>query len=470
MKIHPFTSPTRNRICGLLFLLPITGYTQESRRTLAPVPDRVVLRLTPQPGDFHTPSIAIDPSNVQHLLVGFQAKTSAAYSSDGGAHWALSSEIPPVDYRFTGDTSVAFDHRGHAFVCFIAHDGPGPFKYWGHDPKRNAILILRSLDGGATWGPHPISVIEHAEARGIPFEDKPYLVADNHAASPFAGNLYVGWTQDGTKEALILLSRSTDGGLTWSAPVRISDQPGMPRDDNGTVEGFHGVVTPDGALHVVFSDTNHIVYAVSRDGGKSFSRNRLIVNTAPSHFVVQNAAEANGYPQIAMMTDGRGGRPRLYVAWSDYRNGDVDIFCISSVDGGRNWGSPVRVNTDPVHNAADQLFQWLAVDPSSGAVNVVFFDRRRDPANRSLEVVLGRSTDGARSFENYLLSDHSFDPIGGSIGEYTGLAAFAGRVFATWTEILPTTQVSGGRRSRPASAIQVGIADFRSMATIDTAR
>jgi len=212
------------------------------------------------------------------------------------------------------------------------------------------------------------------------------------------------------------------------------------------------------------------VYAVSRDGGKSFSRNRSIANTAPSHFAVQDAAEANGYPQIGMTADSRGSHPRLYVTWSDYRNGDVDIFCISSADGGRHWGSPVRVNTDPVHNASDQLFQWLAVDPTSGSVNVVFYDRRRDPANRSVDVVLGRSSDGARSFKNYLLSEHSFDPLGGSIGEYTGLAASNGRVFATWTEILPTAQASAGGRSRSASAIQVGIADFRITARSEVTR
>ena len=61
---------------------------------------------------------------------------------------------------------------------------------------------------------------------GIPFEDKPYIVADNQPKSPYAGNLYVGWTEDRTADSLILFSRSTGGGLVWSAPLRISDEPG----------------------------------------------------------------------------------------------------------------------------------------------------------------------------------------------------------------------------------------------------
>ncbi len=70
-------------------------------------------------------------------------------------------------------------------------------------------------------------MIEHAEAPGIPFEDKPYIVADNQPKSPYFGNLYVGWSQDRIEDALIVLSRSTDGGLTWSTPLRISDQAGL---------------------------------------------------------------------------------------------------------------------------------------------------------------------------------------------------------------------------------------------------
>ena len=35
-----------------------------------------------------------------------------------------------------------------------------------------------------------------------------------------------------------------------------------------------------------------------------------------------------------------------------------------------------RVNNDSLHNGADQFFQWLVVDPSTGSAYVVFYDRR----------------------------------------------------------------------------------------------
>ena len=435
-------------VFAMLSVLPVVA----SDDTLPEAPGRRVITLTPQPGEFHTPVIAINPRNPQQLVAGFQSKTSASYSTDGGEHWTLAEGTAPAEYRGTGDTSLTYDREGRAILCFIAFDGAGVFKYWGHNPKRNGVLIRRSLDGGKTWEPRTIPVVEHAEAPGIPFEDKPYIVADNQPKSPHFGNLYVGWSNDQMTEALIVMSRSTDGGLTWSAPVRLSDRAGYPRDDNGTVEGFHAVVTPDGALHAVWSDSSHVVYAVSRDGGKTFSRNRWIADTGPTHFAVLSAAESNGYPQIGMFPGGR-----LYVVWSDYRNGDVDVFCISSADGGGKWTAPVRVNSDPLHNGADQLWQWMSVDPASGAVNVMFYDRRRDPANRAADVVLARSTDGGRTFRNYMLSENSFDPQGGSIGEYTTVTAFDGRVYGTWTEILPRAQPTDPLKA----LIRLGIADFR---------
>jgi hypothetical protein len=79
-------------------------------------------------------------------------------------------------------------------------------------------------------------------------------VADQTTA-PNAGNLYVGWTQWTLKDSEILFSRSTDDGKTWSKPVEIDNHPGLPRDDNGALEGFAGAVGPDGTLYVAWSTT-----------------------------------------------------------------------------------------------------------------------------------------------------------------------------------------------------------------------
>jgi hypothetical protein len=157
------------------------------------------------------------------------------------------------------------------------------------------------------------------------------------------------------------------------------------------------------------------------------------------------------------------------VTWSDYRNGDLDVFISSSGDRGRHWSPAMRVNNDPIHNGAEQFFQWLAIDPVDGSVNVMFYDRRRDPANRKQIVVLARSTDAGRSFKNYAWTEEPFEAGGVFFGDYSGLAAHGGRVYGVWTEkpAPPAeaeerkTSAENKEQKRPrGTVVKVGTADF----------
>jgi hypothetical protein len=260
----------------------------------------------------------------------------------------------------------------------------------------------------------------------------------------------------------MVLSRSTDDGKTWSDPLEIDRHPGLPRDDNGAAEGFAGAVGPDGRLYAIWSQDNEIFFTVSKDGGKSFSRARAIIHTAPIMFAVQTLERANGFPQIAI--DPRG--HLLFITWSDYRNGDLDIFCSTSTDGGKNWSAPARVNNDPVHNGADQFFQWLAVDPTDGSADVLFYDRRADAQNRTQTVTLARSTDGGRSFQNYAWIAEAFEAGGVFFGDYTGIAAYDGRVYGVWTEkpSAPEQKEDKSEESksrRRGTVVKLGVADFK---------
>jgi len=418
--------------------------------------------LTPTPGYFTEPSVAINPENPQQVVAVFQDNARASYSQDSGHTWQAAEGVAPPNYRVSGDVSAAYDGQGHAFICYIAFDKLGTFDYWGHNASRNGVFVRRSLDGGKTWEANHVPVAEQITAPGIPFEDKPYIVSDT-SKSRYAGNLYVGWTRWTLTNSQIVLSRSTDDGKTWSSPIEIDRHPGLPRDDNGAAEGFAGAVGPDGTLYAVWSEDNEILFTTSRDGGKTFSRARSILHTAPIMFAVETLDRANGFPQIAVDPKSR----RVYVTWTDYRNGDLDVFCSTSSNGGKKWSAPVRVNNDPVHDGADQFFQWLAVDPIDGSANIVFYDRRKDPQNRSQTVTLARSTDGGRSFQNYAWTSEPFEAGGVFFGDYSGIAAWGGRVYGVWTEKPPDVEVpetgkkSDGVKPKPRGTIvKVGIADF----------
>ena len=452
------------------FFFLLIAISIASAQDIPPAPHAQIFNLTTNPGYFSEPAVAVNPGNPRQVVGVYQSPNHASYSQDAGHSWQPAESVSPANYRVSGDVSVTFDNQSHAFLCYMAFDKLGTFNYWAHGATRNGIFIRRSLDGGKTWEANPISVSEFPSQPGIPFEDKPYIVADN-TKSKYAGNLYIGWTRWRLTDSLIVLSRSTDDGKTWSQPIEIDAHPGLPRDDNGAAEGFDGVVAPDGAVYAIWSQGDDIMFTRSRNGGQSFSRPRSIIHTAPIMFDVNTLERANGFPQIAIDPHGK----RLFITWSDYRNGDLDVFLSFSDDKGKHWSTPVRVNNDPVHDGAEQFFQWLAVDPVDASVNVVFYDRRRSTGNKNQIVVLARSTDQGRTFTNYAWTEQPFDSEGSFLGDYSGLSAYGGRVYGIWTEkpVPPSEAAKAGdnkkdddkkeeTKSRRGTVVKLGTADFSS--------
>ena len=428
-------------------------------------------------------SVAIDPKDARHVLVAYQqflppdpklAKRGirkldvhVARSDDGGATWTIAPGTAPTNYHVSGDPSVTFDLHGHAFLGYIGFDHVGQTWYWGKGATRNGIFVRRSLDGGRTWEATPTPLIEYPTMPNPPFQDKGYLVADNRAGSPYAGNLYLGWTRYTLEKSEILFARSTDDGKTWSAPITISTDSGLPRGSQpGAVVGFQGAVGNDGTIYCIWPDGQAIVMAVSRDGGKTFERSRRVVATTPPLFPnVDQFPGANGLPTVAI--DPRSAPGRVLLAWGDYRSGDFDILSASSEDGGTSWSAPARVNDDPVHDGSDQVLSWMTVDPSDGSVYAMFYDRRGDSTNVLPTVTLARSTDGGKTFVNYAWTRKPADPKRANFGDYVGLAALNGRVYGAWVEPAPPANAARGKapvssigQSLGAAMIRIGIADF----------
>jgi photosystem II stability/assembly factor-like uncharacterized protein len=444
-------------LASILVALPAAVYAQ---RLSAPPAARVIT-VTPEPGWHAEPSIAIDPRNPLHVVVGYQGAGSV-HSDDGGQTWSAPVDLSPKNYKVSGDVSVTFDTRGHVILCHIAFDKTGTEWYWGHNATRNGVYARRSLDGGKSWEPNPVPIIENATAPGVPFEDKPYLLADQSSSSRFSGNVYLGWTEYSLTKSVVLFSRSTDAGQTWSKPLRISTQAGVPRGHDGGAVGFSGTVGPDGTIYTVWSIGHHIGFTYSKDGGQSFAPSRFITDSpAPLFFLVHDGF-GGGYPQIGI--DPRPRHQRLYLTSSDWRNGDVDVFCWTSTDGGLSWTRPVRVNNDPIHNGKDQYLQWLAVDPVTGASNVIFFDYRED--SDKVNVTLARSTDEGRTFQNYFWTSEPFDMFHESPGDYIGVAARDGHVYGAWAQSVapadpaPDTAADGWFLTHTHQIVRVGIADF----------
>jgi len=451
---------------ALLLIAQLPG-TMLSQTQLSRAPAARVVTITPQNVRGTEPSIAVNRKNPNQIIAAFQPAT-VAYSMDGAQTFAV-ADLPPVSgWRGGGDVSVTFDDAGRAYLCTLHFDKLGSVSYWAHGAGRNGIFVRRSPDGGKTWETEAATVKAwQGTEPDIQWEDMPRIFADDQPHSPHAGNLYVGWIEWQLDKSIILFARSSDHGKTFSQPIRISTHAGLPRDDNGALVGFVGVIGADGTIYAIWNDGETIAFTQSHDGGKTFAPSRSVIHVAPPYFGgaggIPGVPRVMGFPQIGVdARQNRGGT--LYLCWSDFRNGDVDVFLSKSTDHGRTWSAPIRVNSDATHDGIDQFFQWMAVDPVTGHVYVQFYDRRDDPANRKTGFSLARSTDGGQTFTNYSWSDSLFETQQAFLGDYTWLTAYSDKVFGAWAEAIPRPADAPppppGRPPGSFTAVRVGFADF----------
>ena len=261
-------------------------------------------------------SIAVDPSNPNRIVASYNdyrrgdGTCGSSYSTDRGNSWT-DSTIPDGFTRGTafgtareywqggGDTSVAFDTRGNAYLaCQLFNRGAAVSP---NVDLSSAFYVYRSTgNGGASWNFTGRPAIESADPLGTgaaPFEDKDYIAVDDNVGSPFRDRVYVTWTEftaDGT--AYIYEAHSSDYGETFSAPVLVSGSNPTLCDQTYGLPTFNGqcnenqfsdpFVGPDGALYVAYANFNtavtgnenfnRILLSKSTDGGASFSAPVLV--------------------------------------------------------------------------------------------------------------------------------------------------------------------------------------------------
>ena len=116
----------------------------------------------------------------------------------------------------------------------------------------SSVFVTRSTDDGVNWGPFVRAAT--FTVHRLPNTTFRLGIPESFAASPtYPGHLYVAYeTWNGTSMD-IMFTQSTDGGATWSAPVKVNDNvdaPGQPTDQ------FQPEVAagPNGAVAVAFYD------------------------------------------------------------------------------------------------------------------------------------------------------------------------------------------------------------------------
>ncbi|MDQ5821473.1 MAG: hypothetical protein M3540_08540, partial [Actinomycetota bacterium] len=263
----------------------------------------------------------------------------------------------PVDVA----TESSEDYDKEWIVC----DSWSTSRFYGRcyvsylDFDSGEIRTRRSNDGGLTWSA-PVGSPGRTRS-GVANGAQPVVQPDGTLVMTYAVSAAFDFYADPNASSIDSV-RSTDGGLTFSPPVRVSRlmeeyvrnmrAPSLPSSE----------VARDGTVYVVWSDcrlrdecrANDIVISSSPDGVRWTA-------ARPVPIVSRSSGVHVFVPGLAVDASTSGARTRLAVAYYTLDLecvapcGGVDAGMIQSADGGRTWGAPQRLTAETMK------LDWIAL-------------------------------------------------------------------------------------------------------------
>jgi hypothetical protein len=356
-------------------------------------------------GGFNTTKYTLSPNNGSTWKQAFIPRNSTGLplTADGAA-WQANSD--PV---------VAIDRLGNYYIAslYIAVDSNGQATNDGFYVTRGNLST-----GVTTTAANTKPVRTQLSATSL-VEDKPWIGADNSSNATTTGNVYACWTHFTASSDMILFSRSTNHGSTWSSGIQVS-----PSAQNGGVQGCQVAAGTKGEVYVAWEVffTNgqaQIWIAKSTNGGATFGTK--VKATAMFNPVNFSAIyRANSFPALAV-------NPKtgfVYIVYADQPGASSAIeFIRDSTSAGTVFTAPVRINDVTV---GQRVFPAISVD-SAGAIGVSWFDMRNSPANANkYDVFATRSLNNGGTFAPNARVTASIINLGNStsafIGDYSGIA------------------------------------------------
>jgi hypothetical protein len=304
-----------------------------------------------EPDSFSAGSTIVAAYQVGRIYDGGACAIGFSTSTNNGATWT--SGLLPSVTKYTSPAGT-FDRATDAAVAYDAQDNTWMISSLvlteAGGVKGVGILTSRSTDGGLTWGT-PVAIPNTA---GMVSPDKNWIACDNTATSPFYGNCYTEWDDNGAGNRMEM-SRSTDGGATWSVAAT----------NNTGIIGGQPVVRPDGTVIVPVDNANETAIGAynSTNGGVSWSAVTTIATIA--HHSVAGGLREGPLPSAEIDAAGT-----VYIVWTDCRFIRAckanDIVISHSLNAtGTSWSAIARIPIDTVGSGIDHFIPGLAVNKAT---------------------------------------------------------------------------------------------------------
>ena len=354
-------------------------------------------------------SISVDPTNLSKMTIAWRQFNSVTsnfrqagwgFTTDGGAHWTFPGVLQNGVFR--SDPVTNSDEIGQFFYLSLQSDVNQSF--FCDD-------LWRSTNGGQTW-------VERSPDRGAGGGDKQWFTIDK-TNGPGHGFQYQSDDGINCNGSGVEFQRSTNGGVTWQAPIVV---PGG--TDLGTLD-----VDTNGNLFIGgegFSNFNCVRSSNAQIGGQtpSFDRNTSVNMGGSLGSGGINPAGLDGQLFLAIDRSGSATNNNIYMLASVVPSGrsTTDVMFVRSTDGGQTFSAPRRINDDPVNPNKWHWFGTLSVAPN-GRIDSVWYDTRNAANNTDSQLFYSFSTDGGLTWAANVAVSNPFNPFEGypnqsKIGDY----------------------------------------------------
>ena len=300
--------------------------------------------------------------------------------------------------------------------------------------KPTAIFVSRSTNGGETWAA-PVKVVSAETKAGN--LDHPMMTIDQYNDRALLA--YTAWS--GLQANSFALVSNSDG-TSWSGPYRIAaDYKSNAPDvfDVSLAGAPNGTIYATAGIwqHVNVWSEQSVVVSQLRPGETEFTRSVKVRDLVPAPMTLPGESWRTSM-QASIGVDSAG---TVYELTGDYVTGHLHMYLAKSTDDGASFPTQLQLTS----GGHDEVMPWMSVTPG-GRLDTIFYDYNESTG--LMDVDYGQVASGGSTLTRTVLQtgiDGDSQPPRGPdetpfMGDYLGIDSTPSLVALSWAGNGPDSQ------------------------------